>query len=92
MISPLIDELAAEYAGKFTMVKINTDEAPQTASNFGVRSIPTIIVSWVLYRIRVWSGVCNGCDAAKEQGTIEVEEVGSSTVWFQWAGVQEVAS
>ncbi|KIZ02782.1 hypothetical protein MNEG_5175 [Monoraphidium neglectum] len=41
MIAPLVDELAAEYSGK---VKINTDESPQTASEYGVRSIPTVMV------------------------------------------------
>ncbi|KAI8464368.1 MAG: thioredoxin [Monoraphidium minutum] len=44
MLAPLVDELASEYAGKFTCVKMNTDESPQTASEYGVRSIPTVMV------------------------------------------------
>ncbi|GBF89644.1 hypothetical protein Rsub_02362 [Raphidocelis subcapitata] len=42
MIAPLVDEIAAEYAGKVTC--INTDESPRTASEYGVRSIPTVMV------------------------------------------------
>jgi len=44
MIAPLVDELAGEYAGKVTCVKINTDESPQVATEYGVRSIPTVMV------------------------------------------------
>lgn len=44
MIAPLVDELAAEYAGKVTCVKINTDESPQVATEYGVRSIPTVMM------------------------------------------------
>lgn len=42
-ISPVIEELSKEYAGKATFVKLKVDDNPLTASRFGVTSIPTII-------------------------------------------------
>ncbi|XP_047170738.1 thioredoxin [Vigna umbellata] len=44
MIHPIIDELAKEYVGKLKCYKLNTDESPSTASRYGIRSIPTVII------------------------------------------------
>ncbi|KAL5075615.1 hypothetical protein RYX36_014599 [Vicia faba] len=43
MIAPIIDELAKEYAGKIKCYKLNTDESPNTATKYGIRSIPTVL-------------------------------------------------
>jgi len=43
VMSPIIEELAREYAGKVAFGKLNVDENPKTASKFGVFSIPTIV-------------------------------------------------
>ncbi|KAL4279817.1 hypothetical protein GQ457_03G032140 [Hibiscus cannabinus] len=43
MIEPVIAELAKEYAGKIACYKLNTDESPNTATEFGIRSIPTVL-------------------------------------------------
>jgi thioredoxin 1 len=43
-ISPLIEELAKEFAGKVKVAKINVDENPATPSQYGVRGIPTLIL------------------------------------------------
>ncbi len=43
-LSPLIDELAGETAGKYKIAKLNTDEAQQTAAKFRVSSIPTLMI------------------------------------------------
>lgn len=43
MISPIIDELAKEYAGKMKIGKVDVDSNPSVASQYGVMSIPTLI-------------------------------------------------
>lgn len=44
MIAPLIDEIAADYTGKLKCLKLNTDESPGVATEYGIRSIPTVMV------------------------------------------------
>ncbi len=44
MVAPLVEELAGEYEGKVTMVKLNVDENPQIASQYGIMSIPTLLI------------------------------------------------
>jgi len=44
MIGPFIEALAREVAGRVRVGKLNIDENPATASRFGVRSIPTMII------------------------------------------------
>lgn len=43
MLSPIIEELAGDFASKASICKLNTDEFGELAARFGVRSIPTII-------------------------------------------------
>lgn len=44
MIAPMVDEMAAEMAGRVRFGKLNIDENPATAARFNVRSIPTLLV------------------------------------------------
>ena len=37
-------ELATEYSGKLLCVKLNTDESPTIATDYGIRSIPTVMI------------------------------------------------
>lgn len=43
MIAPVIDELAKEYAGKIVCYKLNTDDCPNIPTQYGIRSIPTVL-------------------------------------------------
>ncbi len=43
-IAPMLDELSMELLGKVKIVKLNVDENPSTMAQFGVRSIPTMII------------------------------------------------
>lgn len=43
-IAPLLDEVAEEYAGRLTIGKLNIDEHPVTAPQYGIRSIPTLLL------------------------------------------------
>ena len=44
MLSPVVDELAEKYEGKVKFGKINVDEQPRLAMNYGVESIPTLLL------------------------------------------------
>jgi thioredoxin 1 len=44
MVSPIVEELAGDFAGKVNFYKLNTDENPATAMNYSIRSIPTLII------------------------------------------------
>ncbi len=43
MLAPTIEALAAEYEGKVKIGKLNVDNAPDTAQNYGIMSIPTLL-------------------------------------------------
>ena len=43
-LSPLVDELAGEYAGRVKVGKLDVDHSPETAARYGITSIPTLLV------------------------------------------------
>jgi thioredoxin 2 len=44
MVAPIVDQVAADMAGRVRVAKMNVDDNPATAARFGVRSIPTLLV------------------------------------------------
>ena len=44
MIAPILEEMADEYSGKISIAKLNVDDNPQTAMQYDVMSIPTMIL------------------------------------------------
>jgi len=43
-LTPVLEELEADFGGRATIAKLNVDESPQASARYGVRSIPTVIL------------------------------------------------
>ncbi|NJR37812.1 MAG: thioredoxin [Leptolyngbyaceae cyanobacterium CSU_1_4] len=44
MVAPSVDEISTQYEGQLKVFKLNTDENPGTASEYGIRSIPALLI------------------------------------------------
>jgi thioredoxin 1 len=44
LLAPVVEKLAAELAGKVKVGKLDTDESPDVAAKYGIRSLPTVLV------------------------------------------------
>ena len=44
MVAPIVEELAGEYDGRAKVCKLDVDAAQKTAGEFGIRSIPTLLI------------------------------------------------
>ncbi len=44
MVAPIVDKIAERYAGKIKVGRLNVDQAPQIAMQYGVRAIPTFLI------------------------------------------------
>ncbi len=62
MIAPVIEEIAAEYAGKATIGKVNTDEHRQAAIQHAISAIPTLILFQNGQVAKKWVGLTSKDD------------------------------
>ncbi|HIJ72321.1 MAG TPA: thioredoxin [Planctomycetes bacterium] len=69
MIAPIIDEIAQEYEGKSKICRLNTDEARDSAMEFGISAIPTIILFKKGQVQKKWVGL-----TSKKDITVAIEE------------------
>jgi thioredoxin 1 len=64
MIAPIIEEIGAEYADKAKICKLNTDDARDSAMEFGISAIPTIILFKGGQVQKKWVGLTSKKDLA----------------------------
>ena len=64
MMAPIIDEVARDYTGKAKVCKLNTDEARDSAMEFGISAIPTIILFKGGQVQKKWVGLTSKKDLA----------------------------
>lgn len=73
--SPILDELAKEYAGKVKFYKVNVDNERELASVFGVQSIPTFLFMPVEGKPTISSGIAQTPEQTKEMFVKQIEEL-----------------
>ncbi len=44
LLAPIVDDIASQYDGRLQVVKINVDEYPELASQYGIQSIPSLVI------------------------------------------------
>jgi thioredoxin 1 len=44
MVAPVLDELAGEYDGRLSIVRMDVDQNPKTAAKYSIMSIPTLLI------------------------------------------------
>lgn len=70
MMAPILQEIANEYAGKAKICKLNTDEARDSAIEFGINAIPTTILFKDGQMQKKWVGL-----TSKKNITTAIEEL-----------------
>jgi thioredoxin 2 len=65
MMAPVLDRAAAERATSLRVAKVNTDEQPQLAARFGIRSIPTLILFRDGHELARQAGAVDGASLAR---------------------------
>ena len=65
MIAPIVEEIAAAYEGKATICKLNTDDARDSAMEFGISAIPTLILFKDGQVQKKWVGLTSKKDLAE---------------------------
>ncbi|QQS52409.1 MAG: thioredoxin [Bacteroidota bacterium] len=75
MTSPILDELAAEYAGRIIIYKVNVDQERELASVFGIQSIPTFLFMPLDANPSMSSGIAQTPEQTKEMFRQQIEQV-----------------
>lgn len=44
MVAPILEKVAEDFAGRVKVIKVNVDEAPELANQYGIRGIPSLLV------------------------------------------------
>jgi len=65
MIGPIVEEIAGEYEGKATICRLNTDDARDSAMEFGISAIPTLILFKDGQIQKKWVGLTSKKDLAE---------------------------
>jgi thioredoxin 1 len=65
MISPIVEELAGDFAGKIKVAKINVDNNQDLAAKFGIRGIPTVMIFKGGQKVNAFVGLRPKEDLAK---------------------------
>lgn len=65
MLTPIIEEIAGEYAEKAKVCKLNTDDARDTTVEFGINAIPTVILFKGAQVQKKWVGLTSKKDLAR---------------------------
>jgi thioredoxin len=73
--SPILEELARDYAGKINVYKVNVDKEKELASVFGVQSIPTFLFCPMNGNPTISSGIGNSREATKNMFIQQIEEI-----------------
>lgn len=73
--SPILDELAAEYAGKINIYKVDVDVEKELAGVFGVQSIPTFLFMPMDGKPTISSGIAQTPEQTKEMFRQQIEEI-----------------
>jgi len=70
MMAPIIEEIAEEYAGKAKICRLNTDDARDSAIEFGINAIPTTLLFKASQMQKKWVGL-----TSKKNITAAIEEL-----------------
>jgi thioredoxin len=71
----ILDELAAQYAGRIIIYKINVDEEQELAGLFGIESIPSFLFCPLKGKPTISSGIANSPEETKAMFVKEIEEL-----------------
>ena len=77
-VAPVLEEMATAYAGRLTIGKINVDEEPQLAAQFGVRGIPTMLLMQNGQIVRTMVGAGPRAVIKRELGITDFVPAGAS--------------